>query len=99
MSTTTQDLIRDAVITALDDALNAKNNFKPEFLAEKFSDMNAENQAAFFNALANIVDNWKAVPVQQWIWMSNYLTIKGRRLLGDMQNHTETKEQAHADAR
>jgi hypothetical protein len=87
MPTTTQDLIRDKLIYAIDDALNDSKNFLPEFLAGVFSDFTAEQQADFFNALANIIKGWPKDSDQQWAWMSKYLTMDAKRILVNLHKY------------
>jgi hypothetical protein len=88
MTTTTQDLIRDAVMSAIDEAMNDSNNFKGEFLALIFEQMHAQQQAIFFNVLANRVSNWPDPQNIQWNFMGRHLTPEGKQLLDDMKAHT-----------
>lgn len=89
MATTTQDLIRDAVISALDEAIDNNKNITGEFLAQKFADSGSIKQAEFFNALANIVKQWEVSHVFQWRYMQENLTADGKALLNDMKDHTD----------
>jgi hypothetical protein len=89
MATTTQDKIRDTVITALDDVLNSRGIYTGEFLAEKFADARSDIQADFFNCLANIVNAWEMPHILQWRYMQDHLTPEGKELLNDMKIHTD----------
>lgn len=93
MTATTEDMIVDALTSALRDCLADEAIFTPEFLAERFWDMDSEKQAQFFNRLAAISgdDGW---PAMQWRHMQESLLPEGKAILDEMKNHTDPTEAA-----
>lgn len=83
MATTTEDLIIDAIHDAL-----KSDVYTGEFLARKFWDLKCEEQANFFNALANICTN-DILSLMQWCYMKQGLTKEGKQLLDNMKEKTD----------
>lgn len=73
--------------------LESQKVWKPEFLAQKFWDMDSKEQATFFNVLANISEynkhGEKCWTNMQWRYMQNSLTKKGKELIDNIKNHTD----------
>lgn len=98
MPTTTHDLIRDALIVAIDDALedalNDTENFKPEFLAKCFWRSRFKAQAEFFNTLAILFvlnihgiknsANWMQLILQFSDGLTEHLTPDAKKLIKDL---------------
>lgn len=87
MTTTTEDMICDAVREAIGD----KKNFTPEFIANVFSEMKDDQQADFFNQLYFIIKRkgWGNRAVFQWRSMQRHLSGAGKQIIDDMKDHTD----------
>jgi len=90
----TEDLIIDAIQTALIEIIEDETIWTPEFLARKFWNFDSEKQAEFFNILANISKYNKSKETvwteMQWRYIQNSLTDEGKNLIDNIKLHTDT---------
>lgn len=88
MSTIKDRLIRH-LGDAIDDALSDRSVVTPEFLAETWCEMDAKQQATFFNTVARLARHWQNHPGEQWSAIERQLSPDGRRLIREIAEYVE----------
>jgi hypothetical protein len=66
---------------------NKLEEVTPELVAELFSEMYSDEQARFFNHIAQVASRWKGIDLSmqlQYITDEDGLTLAGRRVMQDI---------------
>lgn len=82
------------LVTALVNGMNADGTFTPEFLARKFCNMYADEQAAFFQWIHVLSAKWDKHRGEQWCSMEEHMRPEALALMKEMVEHIEAMSEA-----